>query len=88
MIDAEALFPNKVFYVNGNDPMTSLDELINRIHNAPTIDAVEVVRCKDCNFYKQATELSTGMPRMRCENSKAIWTFTNPDDFCSYGKRK
>ena len=43
LIDADAIFPNGVFYVNGSNPMTSLDELINRINNAPTVDAVEVV---------------------------------------------
>ena len=35
LIDANALLPNGVFYVNGNDPMTSLDELLRRIANAP-----------------------------------------------------
>lgn len=45
LIDADAIFPNGVFYVNGSDPMTSLDELINRINNAPTVDAI-VPPCK------------------------------------------
>lgn len=40
LIDADAIFPNGVFIVNGGNPMTSLDELINRINNAPTVDAV------------------------------------------------
>lgn len=43
LIDANALFPNGVFYVNGNDPITSIDELLNRIATAPSVDAVEVV---------------------------------------------
>lgn len=37
-IDAHALFPNGVFYVNENNPMTSLDELLRRIGEAPTIE--------------------------------------------------
>ena len=72
LIDADALFPNGVFFVNGNDPMTSLDELLNRICNAPTIDAVEVVRCKDCEHRTVWRS---------CQGKRE-------DDFCSYGERR
>jgi hypothetical protein len=34
-VDVEKIFPNGVFYVNGKNPMTSLDELINRIGSLP-----------------------------------------------------
>ena len=37
-IDAEKIFPNGVLYVNSGNPMTSLDELINRILNMPSED--------------------------------------------------
>lgn len=40
--------------------------------DAPTIDAVPVVRCKDCKTYK----------------TDYMCFFRNPDDFCSYGERK
>ena len=43
LIDVDELFPNGVFYVNDNNPMRSLDELINRISNAPTAYDVEAV---------------------------------------------
>ena len=43
LIDLNDIFPNRCFYVNANDPEKSLDELISRINNAPTVDAVEVV---------------------------------------------
>ena len=42
-IDADALFPNGVFYVNASNPNASLNELLNRIQNAPTIE-VELTR--------------------------------------------
>ena len=48
LIAFDDLFPNHCFYVNAKDPMKSLDELINRINNAPKVDAVEVVRCREC----------------------------------------
>lgn len=43
LIDADKLTPSGFFVVDGNNPKNSLDELINRISNAPTVDAVEVV---------------------------------------------
>ena len=39
-IDREQIFPNGVFYVNEQDPQTSLDELINRINNLPKAEVV------------------------------------------------
>ena len=50
--------------------------------NAPTVDAVEVVRCEDCKHcdpenYHCDHPMSTGAPLSR-----------KPDDFCSYGERK
>ncbi len=39
-IDREKIFPNGVFYVNAENPDTSLNELINRICNLPTADVV------------------------------------------------
>ena len=51
-------------------------DTIERIEKAPTVDAVDVVRCKDCRF---KTEL--GQPNILCYQMK-------DDDFCSYGERK
>ena len=53
----------------------------------PTIDTVEVVRCKDCKYYELAT-IFDGSQKMRCENKKGIWTATPSDAFCSYGERR
>ena len=52
------------------------------VDEQPTIDAVEVVRCKDCKHcdpenYHCDHPMSTAAPLRR-----------KPDDFCSYGKRK
>lgn len=41
-IDREKIFPNGVFYVCESHPEKSLDELINRICDAPTEDVQEV----------------------------------------------
>ena len=51
------------------------------IDNAPTVDAVEVVRCKDC---KHRYTTSKGM-----SFCKINFQFgSKDDDFCSYGERR
>ena len=45
------------------------------IADAPTIDAVYVVRCKDCKYRQENT----------CDYS-AVWT--RPNGFCQWGERK
>ena len=52
------------------------------IESAPTVDAVTVVRCRECNHcdpenYHCDHPMSTAAPLRR-----------KPDDFCSYGERK
>ena len=53
------------------------------VTNAPTVDAVEVVRCKDCIFFKK------GQPfKHKCKNMVGGMYYVSPDDFCSYGERR
>lgn len=57
------------------------------LSDAPTIDAVPVVRCRECKRW-DADPDSYGKddgPKGKC-----LKTFeeTYPDDFCSYGQRK
>mgnify|MGYP006874779584 CR=1 FL=1 len=55
--------------------------LFNEVNKAPTIDAVEVVRCKDCRYWDDDR---------RCNGIKngLVLGYTAGDDFCSYGERK
>ena len=58
-----------------------VDEITNciaEVVNAPTIDAVSVVRCKECKRYE---EDSVGW---YCDRYKRTM---HADDFCSYGER-
>ena len=58
------------------------------VENQRTVDAVEVVRCKDCTYYDAK--------RHRCDHPNLNydvecydqWIDTEPDDFCSYGERR
>ena len=60
------------------------DALRKMIDNAPTVDAVEVVRCKHCiNWKKPWLE---GQHLGRCMKGKTA--MTEPEDFCSYGERR
>lgn len=55
-------------------------ELQGCIEDAPTVDAVPVVRCKDCEHYSG----SSGVCNLYLHFSIAV----NPDDFCSHGERR
>ena len=53
------------------------------IDRAPTIDAVPVVRCKDCKYrFKNNGHSKAGCPIIDAN----IWM--DGDDFCSHGKQK
>lgn len=53
------------------------------IRDAPTVDAVEVVRCKDCRYYEENAESRTRFCRRGLN-----YQYAEPDGFCSYGERK
>ena len=59
-------------------------EILNLIDDMPTVDAVEVVRCKDC---KKAVrhEVFPWSRRCKMEDCKFSHKETH---FCSYGERK
>ena len=90
LIDADALLKHAgIFEVKsrargcGNSILNLAKAwLWNEVNIAPTIDAVPVVRCRECNHcdpenYHCDHPMSTAAPLRR-----------KPDDFCSYGERK
>lgn len=65
---------------------TILNQFIDDIDHAPTVDAVEVVRCKDCRHWsgrKYNVHINGFLPW--CGFS-ALQREAN--DYCSYGERK
>ena len=58
--------------------LSSVDEdtILDLIDSVPTVDAVPVVRCKDCKHEFGGSCIICGFQKRK------------PDDFCSYGKRK
>ena len=58
------------------------------LESAPTVDAVEVVRCKDCKNYVKMSEQDK---EFRCNVFCGCYDRpypTGPNDFCSYGERR
>ena len=53
------------------------------LREAPTVDAVEVIRCRECKYrFKNNGHSRTGCPIIDTH----IWM--DDDDFCSHGERK
>ena len=57
----------------------------NTVLDAPAADVVEVVRCKDCKYYKHFKGLGNWCHR-RIRSD--IEYHTKTTDFCSFGERK
>ena len=84
-------------YWNGvnSDELRTFQDIYRSISNAPTVDAVEVVRCKDCKHWHEETGWCTehshfiGRDGMACHPSQSSeWKMFDAEDFCSYGERR
>ena len=62
-----------------SNEMDGLD-VVRYLNTLPTVDAEEVVRCKDCRYLQS--------------DARGLWCFNDyehdlqPNDFCSYGERR
>ena len=80
LIDADALNPDDIPCYYGSSCCT--EEVEEWLNDAPTIDAVPVVRCKDCRAM-----YTVGHGYRWCK----VWErmlLMGEDGFCSYGERK
>lgn len=82
--DLDALAENLTMLAKYEDEWRSnvILGVVSTVRNTKTIDAVPVVRCKDCEhsyFVKSCSKY---------ECRKGCGTLKYSDDFCSYGKRK
>lgn len=73
---------------NGETQLDSLAEGFTEAHHIikyvlPTVDAVPVVRCKDCKYLVNATVNSNGFLICNATDMEIA-----PEDFCSYGERR
>lgn len=102
LIDANALLKSfdvakMVEYDETGCGVTRLAIPVQTIKDAPTIDAVPVVRCRDCKRFWEYTELhkatiekADGDCMIRCMVAPDDLRFcaVQKDDYCSMGKRK
>ena len=58
-------------------------DVVSTIDEMPTVDAVEVVRCKDCKWYKRKYPWNGNI--YECSYLEAPM---DDDDFCSWGERR
>ena len=87
-IDADAL--KKQWTIASPEPFsTDAAEVIDSIDNAPTVDAVEVVRCLDCKHHRVL------LGRDMCAKNAVVFDgnesglkITGENDYCSYGERE
>ena len=68
----------------------AFDTVGQMIDDATTIDAVPVVRCKDCKYYLEfRTKRNKQLMRWCYRLGKHDQEYrVNPDDFCSYGEQR
>ena len=86
LIDASAMRDD--WLENGeNEYVYDTNAVLDSIDAQPTIDAVEVVRCKDCKHYKPQKKSAHWENRANYCN-RIVTIKVQPYDFCSYGERK
>lgn len=83
LIDANALL-ERMNVVTADDtcPLHIAAEIDQEIALAPTVDAVEVVRRKECKHHEHFDAL------LYCGHTRGLAGSVAPDNFCSYGERK
>ena len=95
LIDADEAIIN--FGFEWDDIPPTIEEFVRFLKKQPTVDAVPVLRCRDCMYWgDEAGKLqhSDGVLFTRCKVHNYLidgrhtgWCPTE-NDFCSYGERK
>lgn len=75
LIDVDEAIIN--FGFEWDDIPPTRGEFVRFLKKQPTVDAIPVVRCRECKF----RDGTPGQPNILCGNM-------HDDDFCSYGERK
>lgn len=67
-------------------PRIDLWQVVSAIAHTPTIDAVEVVRCRDCLGAMELSEKEklSSNDDIKCAVNGGTWS---QNDFCSYGEK-
>ena len=60
------------------------DEVVEFLENCSTVDAVPVIRCKDCMY----CIMDVASNELWCDHCKGLSSVLLDTDFCSYGERR
>ncbi len=95
LIDADEAIIN--FGFEWDDIPPTIEEFVRFLKKQPTVDAVEVLRCRECKYWGDEDgklQRSDGLLCARCNVHNYLidgrhtgWCPTE-NDFCSYGERK
>ena len=94
LIDADKLkkYPIRINHYDkehGNlDFVLGVESVMEYAETLPAVDAVEVVRCKDCKFHDKDGNCDGGMFYACVSFTEDGIMRTEDNDFCSYGERK
>ena len=81
LIDVDEAIIN--FGFEWDDIPPTREEFVRFLKKQPTVDAVPVVRCRECKYrFKNNSHDKSGCPIIDAN----IWM--DDDDFCSHGERK
>ena len=90
LIDADNLdftFDRRCFSEGDTQYVRGVDDAIGVVNNAPTIDAVPVVRCKNCKHFNLQTHECENESLSTDHEGGASYSLNfYDDDFCSYGE--
>lgn len=84
-IDADALMEEIFDELSDGEVLYSIPP--DRIDDAPTIDAVEVVRCADCT-HGSVCRFEEDPEIVICTNKNMFPLRVSPGFYCAHGKRK
>ena len=79
-----AIYTKNVFLESPQEiPYLQAAKVLREVSDAPTVDAVPVIRCKDCKFRYWDDWLEEYFCQCHAEYMQVL-----PDDFCSNAERK
>lgn len=65
---------------------TCLDNIETAIRNIPAVDAVPVIRCRDCKYSDTFADTTTATTPLKCLNIRYGGVY--PDWYCEHGERR
>lgn len=93
LIDADTLKEELCKEYRHFDQRIKISSVFTLLRDAPTIDVVAVVRCKDCKQSYVIGSWDGKEPVRYCRRIRSAWAIytdmrVEDDDFCSRGERK